>query len=140
MRRPPRDPREPLFSLQMLGVSLLLGASCWRPCGSPTGGRWRPGARATRPGRSALPRSSSAISAMIPATRWRDPMVATLRAEPGTVVGRCSDVAALAASIYLAPLAGIFQFAPLVRATCPSRSLRRCRSVIVEVTKLARRR
>src|SRR3970282_1154154 len=27
MRRPPRDPGEPLFSRQMLGVSLVLGAS-----------------------------------------------------------------------------------------------------------------
>jgi P-type Ca2+ transporter type 2C len=115
MRRPPRDPREPLFSLQMLGVSLLLGASvlaavCLAYWWAVTEGL---------SGREAGSFGFAAIVfgnlAMIHATRSRErPMLAALRLpNPALWWITGGALAALAVSIYVPPVAEIFRFAPL---------------------------
>jgi P-type Ca2+ transporter type 2C len=115
MRRPPRDSREPLFSLQMLGVSLLLGASVlvticlaywW------VAGRGWPAGEVRSFGFAAIVFGNLA---MIHATRSRErPMLAALRLpNPALWWITGGTLAALAVSIYVPPVAEIFRFAPL---------------------------
>ncbi|HEX9674263.1 MAG TPA: cation-translocating P-type ATPase, partial [Burkholderiales bacterium] len=107
MRRPPRDPAEPLFSLQMLWVSMMLGTSmlavvalayAWiAESGAPAGEVRSFGFAAIVFGNLAL----------IHATRSRDRLITeTLRLRNPTlwwITG--GALAALAASIYVAPVA-----------------------------------
>jgi Ca2+-transporting ATPase len=115
MRRPPRDPREPLFSLHMLGISLLLGAGM---LAAVLGVYWW----ALATGRSAGETRAAAFAAIVFAnvallfvTRSRERTALQTLREPNPalwwIVG--GALAALAASIYLAPLAAIFRFEPL---------------------------
>ena len=114
MRRPPRDPREPLFSLQMLGVSLVLGVSVliavclaywWAAAsGFPEGEVRSLGFAGIVFGNLA----------MIHVTRSRDPILIGLRrANPALWWVTAGTLVALAASIYLSPVSGLFRFAPL---------------------------
>jgi Ca2+-transporting ATPase len=115
MRRPPRGPRERLFSAQMVGVSVLLGLSvlamvflaCWWSIAS---------------GLSADEIRSLGFAAlvwsnlmMIQATRSRDrSMLQALRSSnpiPWWITG--ATLAALAAALYVPPIASVFRFAPL---------------------------
>jgi Ca2+-transporting ATPase len=114
MRRPPRDPREPLFSLQMLGVSLMLGASmlvavflaCWWAVES---GLAEGEVRSV--GFAAIVFGNVA---MIHATRSRDySMMALRRPNPALWWITGGTLAALAVSIYVDPVAELFRFAPL---------------------------
>jgi len=118
MRRPPRDPREPLFGPQMLVVSLLLGASV---LGTIALGSWL--AVRAGVGEEAL-RSFAFVAlvfgnlAMIHATRSRDrTLVQALRA-PNRVVWWITGgaIAALVAAVYVPAIAGVFRFAPLAPA------------------------
>ena len=115
MRRPPRDPAEPLFSRQMLGVSLALGvamlvavaiAYAWiAGSGVPEGEVRSFGFAAIVFGNLAL----------IHATRSRDRMIVDTLRLPNPALWWITGgaLAALAASIYVAPIADIFRFAPL---------------------------
>jgi Ca2+-transporting ATPase len=115
MRRPPRDPREPLFSAAMLAGSLALGATAlvavvvlyvW----AISAGRGEGEVRAL---------TFAAIVfgnlAMILSNRSRSqPMLATLaRPNPTLWWVAAGALAALVLSIYAPPLATVFRFAPL---------------------------
>jgi P-type Ca2+ transporter type 2C len=115
MRRPPRDPREPLFGPQMLGVSLLLGGSV---LATVCLAYWWAVAEGLS-GREAASFGFAAIVfgnlAMIHATRSRErPMLAALRSpNPALWWVTGGTLAALAVSIYVPPVADLFRFAPL---------------------------
>jgi Ca2+-transporting ATPase len=115
MRRPPRNPRERLFSTQMVGVSLLLGISvltvvflaCW----------W-----SIARGVSSNEIRSFGFAAlvwgnltMIHATRSRDRLIvqAIRAANPVLWWITGATLAALVVAIYARPVAAVFQFAPL---------------------------
>ncbi len=115
MDRPPRDPREPLFSLQMLSVSLLLGASVlatvclaywWAVGDGLTGGE------ASSFGFAAIVFGNLA---MIHATRSRDRLIPDTLRLPNPALWWITGgtLVALAAAIYVAPVAELFRFAPL---------------------------
>ncbi|HSE02063.1 MAG TPA: cation-translocating P-type ATPase [Burkholderiales bacterium] len=115
MRRPPRDPAEPLFSLQMLWVSMVLGTSmlavvalayAWiAESGAPAGEVRSFGFAAIVFGNLAL----------IHATRSRDRLIVDTLRLPNRALWWITGgaLAALAASIYMPPVADIFRFAPL---------------------------
>jgi len=115
MRRPPRDPREPLFSAAMLLASLALGATAllavmllyvW----AISAGRDPAEVRAL--GFAAIVFGNLAL---ILANRSRSrPILGTL-ARPNRVLWWIATgaVAALVLVIYVPPLAGLFRFAPL---------------------------
>jgi Ca2+-transporting ATPase len=115
MRRRPRDPRARLFDARMLGESLLLGATMLAAVALAYG--WTvaagtPPARARALGFAAIVLGNLALifvnrsadqSAL---ERLRHPNAALWWITGGTL-------AALAAAVYLPPLAAVFQFAPL---------------------------
>jgi len=115
MRRPPRDPGEPLFSPQMLGVSMVLGASVLAAVflaywwvveqGLPAGEVQSFGFAAIVFGNLA----------MIHATRSRERVIFDTLRSPNPALWWITGgtLAALAASIYVPPVADIFRFAPL---------------------------
>ena len=115
MKRPPRDPREPLFSLQMLGVSLALGASVlaavclayWWAIerGLPVGEVRSIGFAAIVFGNLA----------MIHATRSRDRVFFAALRNPNPALWWITGgtLAALAACIYIPLIGDLFRFAPL---------------------------
>jgi Ca2+-transporting ATPase len=115
MRQPPRDPRAPLFSLHMLGVSLALGAGMLV---AVLGVYWW----ALATGRSEGETRAAAFAAIVFAnlallfvTRSAGRTALETLREPnaalwGIVAGA---LAALAAAIYFPPAAAIFRFAPL---------------------------
>jgi Ca2+-transporting ATPase len=115
MRRPPRDPKQPLFSSRMLAGSLLLGgvvlasvlAAYWWVLGA---GRSESEVRAF--GFAAI---VFANLALILANRSQEKTIfATLvRPNPAFWWVVAGTLAALAASIYVAPLAEVFRFGPL---------------------------
>jgi len=115
MKRPPRDPREPLFGLRMLGVSLLLGASVlaavslayWWAVDSGLSGR-----EAGSFGFAAIVVGNLA---MIHATRSRDRLVLDTLRFPNPALWWITGgtLVALAVSIYVPPVADLFRFAPL---------------------------
>jgi Ca2+-transporting ATPase len=115
MRRPPRDPAEPLFSRQMLGVSLVLGvamlvavaiAYAW------VAGSGVPDGQVRSFGFAAIVFGNLAL---IHATRSRDRMILETLRRPNPALWWITGgaLAALAASIYVAPIADVFRFAPL---------------------------
>ena len=115
MERPPRDPRAPLFSTRMLGVSLMLGASvlaavclaCWWAVG-----KGFPDAEVRSIGFAAIVFGNLAL---IHATRSRDHALHTVlrRANPALWWITLGALAALAAAIYVPHVAGIFRFAAI---------------------------
>jgi Ca2+-transporting ATPase len=115
MRRPPRDPREPLFSSAMLLSSLALGATAllavlllyvW----AISAGRGEGEVRAL--GFAAIVFGNLAL---ILTNRSRSqPMLATLaRPNPTLWWVAIGAIAALVLAIYAPPLAAVFRFAPL---------------------------
>jgi Ca2+-transporting ATPase len=115
MERPPRDPRESLFSLRMLAISLLLGltmlaavfAAYWWALES---GRSEAQTRAV-----AFAAIVFANLALILASRsGRRTALETLR-EPNPALWWIAGgaLAALAAAIYVPAAAAVFRFAPL---------------------------
>ena len=115
MRRPPRNPRERLFSSQMVGVSLLLGLSvltmvffaCWWSIG-----RGLSSGEIRSLGFAALVWGNLT---MIHATRSRDRLIVQAIRSSNRVLWWITGatLAALAVSIYVRPVAAVFQFAPL---------------------------
>jgi P-type Ca2+ transporter type 2C len=118
MRRPPRDPREPLFNLNMLGVSLALGASMLAAVLAAY-------AWALYSGRS--PGETRAVAfaaivfaniALLFATRSRERSAAAMLREPNAALWwiTAGALGALLASIYVEPVAGLFRFEPISAA------------------------
>ncbi len=115
MQRPPRSPREPLFSLRMLGVSLLLGASV---LASVCAAYWwavdngLEGGEARSLGFAAIVVGNLA---MIHATRSRDRVSLTALRAPNPALWWITGgtLAALATCIYIPLIGGLFRFAPL---------------------------
>jgi P-type Ca2+ transporter type 2C len=115
MRRPPRDPAEPLFSGAMLLGSLLLGAAvlaaaalvCWWAVASG-----RSEAEVRTLGFASIVFGNLAL---IFASRSRDrPVISTLRRRnPALWWIVLATLLALAAAVYFPPLTEIFRFAPL---------------------------
>jgi Ca2+-transporting ATPase len=115
MQRPPRDPRAPLFDARMLGVSLLLGATllgavfavyAW----ALASGRGEGETRAL--GFAAIVFGNLAL---IFANRSHQRTSLEMLREPNAPLWWivAGALGALAASIYAAPAAAIFRFAPL---------------------------
>jgi Ca2+-transporting ATPase len=115
MRRPPRDPREPLFSGSMLAASLGLGAAAllavalayaWALWAGLAPGQMR-----------ALSFAAIVIGniGLIFANRSRFESILATLARPNPVLWwvTLAALAALALTIYVAPLASVFRFAPL---------------------------
>jgi Ca2+-transporting ATPase len=115
MQRPPRDPREPLFSGAMLAVSLGLGATvllavvlvyAWSLFGGRGEGEMR-----------ALSFAAIVIGnlALIFAHRSRSQSILATLARPNPVLWwmTLATLAALGLAIYLPPVAAVFRFAPL---------------------------
>jgi Ca2+-transporting ATPase len=115
MRRPPRNPRERLFSAQMIGVSMLLGLSvlamvfvaCWW---SVARGLSDDEVRSL--GFAALVWGNIT---MIHVARSRDRSMLQAWRSSSTVLWWITGaaLAALAVAIYVRPVAAVFQFAPL---------------------------
>jgi Ca2+-transporting ATPase len=115
MRRPPRDPAEPLFSRQMLGVSMVLGVSMLATVALAYGwvaGSGAPEGEVRSFGFAAIVFGNLAL---IHATRSRDRSISDTLRLPNPALWWITSgaLAALAASIYVAPVADIFRFAPL---------------------------
>jgi Ca2+-transporting ATPase len=115
MRRPPRDPAEPLFSMQMLGVSMVLGVSVLVAIFLGYGwaaGSGVPEGEVRSFGFAAIVFGNLAL---IHATRSRDRIVTETLRLPNPALWWITGgaLAALAASIYVPPVAEIFRFAPL---------------------------
>ena len=115
MERPPRDPREPLFNLAMLGSSLALGASM---LAAVFAAYWW----ALDSGRSEAAARTIAFAAIVLsnlallfATRSRTRTVLATLFKPNAALWGITlgALAALAAAIYVPAAAGIFRFAPL---------------------------
>jgi Ca2+-transporting ATPase len=115
MRRPPRDPAEPLFSLQMLGVSMVLGISMLATLFLAYGwaaGSGVPAGEVRSFGFAAIVFGNLAL---IHATRSRDRLITETLRLPNPALWWITGgaLAALAASIYVPSVAEIFRFAPL---------------------------
>jgi Ca2+-transporting ATPase len=115
MHRPPRNPAEPLFNLQMLGVSLLLGVSVLAIVFL---GYWwaaRQGLPATELRSFGFAAIVFGNLAMIHATRSRDHFMFAGSKRPNVALWwiTCGTLAALAASLYAPPVAELFRFGPL---------------------------
>ena len=143
MQRPPRDPRAPLFSAGMLARSLLLGATllvavfaayAW----AASSGRSDEETRAV--GFAAIVLGNLAL---IFVNRSHDRLALEMLREPNPalwwIVG--GALAALAATLYLPPVAGLFRFAPLGAAELAVAALAGFAGVAwYEVRKLLQRR
>ena len=115
MRRPPRDPRSPLFSAGNLAASLLLGASVLAAVGLASGwavlsGRGENEARAI--GFAAIVFGNLVL---ILATRSRERTILDTLARPNPALWWvvAGTLAALAFALYLPAAAAVFRFAPL---------------------------
>jgi P-type Ca2+ transporter type 2C len=115
MERPPRGPRTPLFDARMLAESLLLGATMLAAVA--TAYMWSvtagvPGEQARAVGFAAIVFGNLAL---IFVNRSADrPVVESLR-QPNAALWwiTAGALAALAAAIYVPPIAAVFRFAPL---------------------------
>jgi Ca2+-transporting ATPase len=114
MERPPRDPREPLFTWQMLAISLLLGGTVLASIGAAYGWVVQQGLSDGESRSFGFAAIVFGNLAMIHVTRSRRPgWSALLDPNPALWWITAGTVAALMASVYLSPVAGIFRFAPL---------------------------
>ena len=115
MRHPPRDPRERLFSAEMVGVSLLLGAGVLVTAFL---GFWWASRQGWDEGVLRAFGFTSIVFgnlAMIHATRTRDRSIFRALAKPNPALWMVTTGAlvALLAAVYLPPMASLFRFAPL---------------------------
>ena len=115
MDRPPRDPREPLFSLQMIGVSLLLGLSVLATIGTAYWWAAGSGIGAAQAGSFGFAAIVFGNLAMIYSLRSRERVAlrAIARRNPALWWITAGALAALAVAIYVPPVAEVFHFAPL---------------------------
>jgi len=115
MRRPPRDPREPLFSGAMLALSLALGATVLLAVALLYG--WAMSAGRSDGEVRALAFAAIVFGnlALIFANRSRSrPILSTLgRPNPMLWWMTAGTIAALALAVYAPPAAAVFRFVPL---------------------------
>ncbi|MFL6571653.1 MAG: cation-translocating P-type ATPase [Burkholderiales bacterium] len=115
MQRPPRDPREPLFNLDMLLVSIALGLTILLAVLAVYA--WALQARYTAGETRALAFAAivAANVALIFVTRSRSRGALAMLREPNPALWWISAGAlgALVAAIYVAPVAAVFRFAPI---------------------------
>jgi P-type Ca2+ transporter type 2C len=115
MRRPPRDPREPLFSAAMLAVSLALGATVLLAVALLYGWAFLAGRSDADVRAFAFAAIVFGNLALIFANRSRtQPILATL-ARPNPILWwmTAGTITALAMTLYLPSVAAVFRFAPL---------------------------
>jgi Ca2+-transporting ATPase len=115
MRRPPRDPRAPLFDARLLAGSLLLGATMLAAVVAAYG--WAVAGGAPPAAARALGFAAIVFGnlALIFVNRSADrPVLESLR-QPNAALWWITGgaLAALAVAIYVPPVAAVFQFAPL---------------------------
>ena len=115
MDRPPRDPRQPLFNLGMLGISLLLGASALAAVLLVS---WWGAASGLGEGEQRALGFAAIVFcnlALIHATRSRDLTILGSLARPNAALWWVTGgtLAALAAAIHVPSVASVFRFAPL---------------------------
>ena len=115
MRRPPRDPRARLFSAQMLGVSLLLGASVLVAVSLATWAALAYGLTADAVRSFAFAALVVGNLTMIHATRSRDQTILAALGSANAVLWwiTAGTLAALGVVLSAPPVAGVFRFAPL---------------------------
>src|SRR6185503_5509755 len=115
MRRPPRDPREPLFNLGMLGVSLALGATMLVAVLAVYLWGMRRGYPEDETRAMAFAAMVFANLALLFVTRSRERPVLTMLREPNRALWwiALAAVGALLASVYVAPVAEVFRFSPV---------------------------
>ena len=115
MRRPPRNPAEPLFNLEMLGVSLLLGASVLATVFLAYWWAARQGLADAELRSFGFAAIVFGNLAMIYATRSRERVVLDKALRPNAALRWITGgtLGALALSIYAPPVADIFRFGPL---------------------------
>ena len=115
MERPPRDPREPLFNLRMLAVSLGLGASMLASVLAAYWWMLHTGRGEGETRAAAFAAIVFANLALILSSRSRERTIVEMLRSPNPalwwVVG--ATLAALFAALYVPPIADIFRFAPL---------------------------
>jgi len=143
MRRPPRNPREPLFNLHMLAVSLALGATMLVAVLAVYVWALRSGYAEGETRAMAFAAIVCANIALLFVTRSRERPVLGMLREPNPALWWIAAGAfgALLASIYLAPVAAIFRFAPIAPAELAAAALAGVLGVAwYEARKLLRRR
>jgi Ca2+-transporting ATPase len=115
MHRPPRDPREPLFNLHMLSVSLILGATMLAAVLLVYAWALRSGYPEGEIRAMAFAAIVWANVALLFVTRSREKTVFALLREPNRAFWLITTGAlgALLACIYFGPLAELFRFAPI---------------------------
>jgi Ca2+-transporting ATPase len=115
MQRPPRDPGEPLFSPQMLGVSLVLGASVLAAVFLAYGWAVEQGLPAGEVRSFGFAAIVFGNLAMIHATRSRVRVLFDTLRSPNPALWWITGgtLVALGAAIYFPPVADLFRFAPL---------------------------
>ena len=115
MRRPPRDPRQRLFSSQMIGVSLLLGISMFATIFVAC---WWGVAHELSSGEIRSLAFAALVCAnltMIHAARSRDRLIVQGLRASNPILWWISGatLVALASALYVPPVAALFRFAPL---------------------------
>jgi Ca2+-transporting ATPase len=115
MRRPPRNPAEPLFNLEMLGVSLLLGVSVLATVFLAYWWAARHGLPDAELRSFGFATIVFGNLAMIHATRSRERTIFDSALRPNAALWWITGgtLGALAAAIYVPQAADIFRFAPL---------------------------
>jgi Ca2+-transporting ATPase len=118
MRRPPRDPRESLFNLHMLAISVILGVTMLAAVFAAYAWAWYLGRSGGETRAMAFAAIVFANLALLFVTRSRERSVlATLRERnPALWWISLGALSALLASIYWPPAAQIFRFEPVAAA------------------------
>lgn len=115
MRRPPRDPREPLFSGAMLAVSLALGATALLAVALLYGWAFSVGRSDAEVRTLGFAAIVSGNLALIFANRSRSESILATLARPNPMLWwmTAGTITALAVTVYMPPVAAVFRFAPL---------------------------
>jgi Ca2+-transporting ATPase len=118
MRRPPREPREPLFNLHMLAVSLALGATMLASVLAVYAWALHSGYPEGETRAMSFAAIVFANVALLFATRSRERTTVAMLREPNAALWwiTAGALGALLASIYVDAVAGVFRFAPLSAA------------------------
>jgi Ca2+-transporting ATPase len=115
MRRPPRDPRAPLFNARMLLESLLLGATMLAAVGAAYGWAVVAGLPPTEARALGFAAIVFGNLALIFVNRSAERSVVESLRQPNAALWWITGAAiiALAAAIYVPPIAALFRFSPL---------------------------
>lgn len=112
MRRPPRDPAAPLFSLQLIGLSLLQGGLVLAVVGGLFAGLWLNGVGEAQARAMTFVALVSASFGLVLLKRGRN-LRGLLRPNPALLAIAALTAGLLALALLLPAARGLFQFAPL---------------------------